>query len=75
MAQTRLCTLRIQRCPSIYILLNDLNMAAIGEAMAAEGRAQTDIETLSMFASVGLRQPDGTPKPALEVWDSYRAGR
>ena len=40
--------------------------------MRAQGRPETDIETLSFFAALGLRQFDGTPKPALAVWDSYR---
>jgi hypothetical protein len=31
-----------------------------------------DLETLGYFASVGLREADGTPKPALEVWDGFR---
>jgi hypothetical protein len=31
-----------------------------------------DIETLGMFAAVGLQQFDGTPKPALAVWDAFR---
>lgn len=59
----------------VYILLNDLNMEAIADVMQDEGRTESDIETLSLFASVGLRQADGTPKPALEVWDTYRGGR
>ena len=56
----------------VYILLNDIKMDAFREAMRAEGRAQDDIETLSFFATVGLRQADGEPKPALELWDQYR---
>ena len=39
--------------------------------MRAEGRPESDIETLGFFAALGLRQFDGTPKPALAVWDSY----
>ncbi|MFA9403194.1 MAG: hypothetical protein ACERKY_09035, partial [Anaerolineales bacterium] len=34
-----------------------------------------DVETLGMFATVGLREFDGTPKPALALWDEYRANR
>jgi hypothetical protein len=41
--------------------------------MSAQGQGQ-DVETLGMFASVGLTRFDGAPKPALELWDSYRAG-
>ena len=58
-----------------YILLNDLNMEAVGEAMRAQDRGGEDLETLSLFANVGLRQADGTPKPALEVWGRYRMDR
>ncbi len=42
--------------------------------MRDQGRAETDVETLSMFANVGLREADNTPKPALEVWDRFRQG-
>ena len=56
----------------VYILLNDLNMQAISTEMAERGRSQQDIDTLSMFAGVGLRQADGSAKPALELWDSFR---
>ena len=30
------------------------------------------VRTLGFFAHVGLRRRDGTPKPALALWDSYR---
>ena len=40
--------------------------------MRAEGRPESDIDTLSFFAALGLRTFDGTPKPALALWDSYR---
>jgi hypothetical protein len=43
--------------------------------MREEGRGGRDLDTLSMFSSVGLRESDGTPKPALEVWDNYREAR
>lgn len=56
----------------VYIILNDLNMESIGEVMEQQGRPETDINTLLMFALVGLRESDGTPKPALELWDRYR---
>jgi hypothetical protein len=56
----------------VYIILNDLNMDSIGKAMEEQGRTEADVNTLSMFAYVGLRQADGTPKPALAVWDGYR---
>lgn len=56
----------------VYILLNDLNMDVIGEEMRRQGRGEAEVETLSMFAGVGLRQADGKPKPALEVWQGFR---
>lgn len=56
----------------VYLILTDLNMDAIEEAMRMNGMSEQDIDTLSMFATIGLRQPDGTPKPALEVWDRMR---
>jgi hypothetical protein len=59
----------------VYIILNDLDMESIGEMMAAQGRSQADVSTLSMFAFVGLRESDGTPKPALALWDLYRNTR
>ena len=43
--------------------------------MREQGRPAQYIETLGMFAPVGLRESDGTPKPALAVWDAYRADR
>ena len=40
--------------------------------MHEQGRDQADIDTLRLLSAVGLRQSDGTPKPALEVWDGFR---
>ncbi len=59
----------------VYIILDGLNMEAIGQMMREQGRPAQYIETLGMFAPVGLRESDGTPKPALAVWDAYRADR
>jgi hypothetical protein len=39
------------------------------------GRSDNDLNTLSMFQSLGLRENDGTPKPALKVWMGFREGR
>lgn len=57
----------------VYLLLNDFDMRSYTDAMRAQGLGDGDIQTLGMFASVGLREFDGTPKPALQVWDSFRA--
>jgi hypothetical protein len=40
--------------------------------MTAQGMGADDVNTLGYFASVGLREFDGTPKPALAVWDAFR---
>ncbi|MEW6568925.1 MAG: hypothetical protein AB1449_12325 [Chloroflexota bacterium] len=42
--------------------------------MRAQGQSDEDVNTLGMFQAVGLRQADGTPKPALAVWDGFRQG-
>ncbi|MDR3572313.1 MAG: hypothetical protein P4L50_00490 [Anaerolineaceae bacterium] len=57
----------------IYLLFNDFNLASYGGMMLITGHA-ADIPTLGMFSTLGLRQYDGTPKPALATWDSYRNG-
>jgi hypothetical protein len=54
----------------IYLLINDINLASYAALMNQKG---TDINTLGMFASVGLTMSDRTPKPALAVWDSFRS--
>jgi hypothetical protein len=59
----------------VYLLLTDLNLDSYAEALKAGGLGRQDLETLSLFASVGLQNLDGTPKPALAVWDDLRAAR
>ncbi len=56
----------------IYLLYSDLNMDSFAPLMREQGAGDDDIETLSYFASLGLIEADGTPKPALAVWDSIR---
>ena len=56
----------------IYLLLSDFDPEDYTAAMRDQGRSDADIDTLGMFASVGLREADGTPKPALDVWDGFR---
>jgi hypothetical protein len=56
----------------IYLLLSDFDSDEYAAALRDQGRGQVDIDTLGMFAAVGLRETDGTAKPALEVWDGYR---
>jgi hypothetical protein len=59
----------------VYLILNDLNMDSVGAAMQEQGLSDRDAETLGFFVSTGLREWDGTPKPALEIWDGFRAER
>jgi hypothetical protein len=56
----------------VYLLLNDIDMDSYIAMMEAQGVPVDDITTLSLFASLGLREMDGTPKPALEVWLGFR---
>ena len=56
----------------VYLLLNDFNLNSYAKMMRKDGLSDENINTLGMFASVGLRQFDGTPKPALSIWDSFR---
>jgi hypothetical protein len=57
----------------IYLILNDLDLDSYAPLMKSKGQGR-DVNTLGMFTSVGLRTIDGAPKPALEVWDSFRTG-
>jgi hypothetical protein len=57
----------------IYLILTDFNIESYAKILNQQGHGG-DIATLGIFASVGLRESDGTPKPALAVWDSFREG-
>jgi len=54
----------------IYLLLDDVNGEAYRQHLSQSLGETAD--TILWFEAVGLRQSDGTPKPALEVWDSIR---
>jgi hypothetical protein len=56
----------------VYLILNDFNLDSYAKLMRQQGLSDENINALGMFASVGLRQFDGKPKPALPVWDSFR---
>ena len=56
----------------VYLLLNDFNMDSYAKMMRQQGLSEDNITSLGMFESVGLREFDGTPKPAMQVWDSFR---
>ena len=49
----------------VYLLLNDFNVDSYSKFMQASGQSTTDINTLGLFSSVGLRNFDGSPKPAM----------
>lgn len=57
----------------IYLLLDDLNENSYASFFRKQGMGKGDIETFGFFVNVGLREKDGTPKPALQTWDSFRA--
>jgi len=57
----------------IYLLLTDFNTESYAEVMRQNGVGDQDVETLGLFSSVGLQSQDGSPKPALAVWDALRA--
>ena len=59
----------------VYLLLNDINLGSYTIFMIANRQNPLDVFTLGMFASVGLRNSDGTPKPAMKEWDSFRNSR
>lgn len=56
----------------VYLLLNDFNAESYANFMRQQGVNANDINTLGMFANVGLREANGTPKAALNVWNSFR---
>jgi hypothetical protein len=59
----------------VYLLLNDFNLDSYAKFMAANGQNSNDVNTLGMFASVGLRNFDGSPKAGIDLWDSFRKNR
>lgn len=59
----------------VYLLLDDLNLDSYTNYMKSHGVKVSDVDTLVNFASMGLVNSDGTPKPALDLWDSFRTGK
>jgi hypothetical protein len=57
----------------VYLLLSDFDPKSYAEEMRRSGLGDDDVNTLGMFSAVGLREADGSPKPALEMWDSFRS--
>ncbi|NOH03979.1 MAG: hypothetical protein HND47_19430 [Chloroflexi bacterium] len=56
----------------VNTLLNDLNLDSYAEEMSRQGRDPDDAFTLANFAYIGFRNFDGSPKPALEVWNGFQ---
>ena len=59
----------------VYLLLEDFNLDSYSNYMKSHGINNADVNTLGMFASVGLANSDGTPKSALDMWDSFRTAK
>jgi hypothetical protein len=59
----------------VNLLLTDFNLDSYSEYMLANGQSEDDVSTLGYFAHTGLLNFDRSPKPALEIWDSFREGR
>jgi hypothetical protein len=59
----------------VYLLLNDFSLDSYANFMKANGQNSNDVNTLGMFASMGLRNFDGSPKSAMDLWDSFRSGK
>jgi len=56
----------------VNTLLDDFNIDSYAEQMKKDGRNPQDALSIGAFAYIGLRNSDGSPKPALEVWDEMR---
>jgi hypothetical protein len=56
----------------VYLLLSDFDHDSYSAALRSNGIGESDVHTLELFESVGLRLADGTPKPALALWDRFR---
>lgn len=58
----------------VYLILNDFDLDSYSLAIRQQGMSNNDLNTLELFQALGLRETDGTPKPALDVWKNFRAG-
>ncbi len=56
----------------VNTLIRDFNIDSYAAEMEKQGRSPQDAQMLSNFAYIGLINFDGSPKPALEIWDSFR---
>lgn len=55
----------------IYTVLSDFSLESYAPFLKQQGLGG-DIQTLGWFSHIGLRNSDGTPKPGLATWDSFR---
>lgn len=58
----------------INLIITDFSVESFAEIMNRQGLGN-DVATLTYFAHLGFRESDGTPKPALAVWDSFRKAK
>jgi hypothetical protein len=56
----------------IHLILDGFNMDSYRTHLESQGLGE-NVRTLRFFSIVGLRERDGTPKPALAVRDGFRA--
>lgn len=56
----------------VNLLLNDFNMDSYTDFARSKGQDPNDIAFLEYFSHVGFINPDGSPKPALAIWDGFR---
>ena len=59
----------------VYLLLSDFDFDDYIRLMEQQGIDTEDISTLGFFAHVGLMTVEGEPRPALELWQSFRSSR
>jgi hypothetical protein len=55
----------------IYLTLDDFNADSYAAELQKQGHGK-DSDALRMFANLGLQRKDGSAKPAMDEWDSYR---
>ncbi len=59
----------------VNLLLTDFDIEAMSQYMLANGQSPENLTILGYFGSTGFQTFDRSPKPALEVWDSFRKGK
>ena len=59
----------------VNTLLSDFDIDSYAKMMEKQGRDPQDAQTLGAFGYIGFQNAEGSPKPALEVWDGFRVSR